>query len=446
MLSNHRYHGRSSVNAVVLTLLAGILVSCGENTESSDVRDVESLVTVPVRRQNMAVKVNATGTLEPIREIEIKSKASGQVLRLTVEVGSRVSQGVLLAQVDTTQLAVTLRQRLASLEHAQVKYRIAAAQKDRSDGMLAQGMISSDKHDQDVLAHVATRAGLINAEAALEQVRVQMAETVVRAPISGTILEKEVEVGQIISSATSGVSEGTELLTMADLSIMQVRVLVDETDLGRIRTGQHATVTPDAFSDRHFRGDILKIEPKAEKKRDATYYPVLIHIDNPGNILLPGMNCKVAIDIVSKDSALVASTDALVRPDEAEQIGELLGIEKDSVKAALERMGAGQSGGMRPDQISGFMSRDARARLLARMGGGRPQAKDIALVFVADSAAGIYPQAVRIGIKDWNVTEVTEGVEEGDILLMPPSAMVAEQFAEFQKLLERFGGKLPGKK
>ena len=391
----------------------------------------------------MTVKVNATGTLEPIREIEIKSKASGKVLRLPVEVGDRVNRGALLAQVDTTDLAVILRQKLANLEHVRVQHRIASAKKDRADNLLARGMMSGDDHDAAVLAHAATRARLIGAEAELEQTRVQMTETVVRAPITGTILEKKVEKGQIIVSAISQVSEGTEILTMADLSTMQVRVLVDETDLGRIRTGQRAIVTPDAFSERRFHGNVLKIEPKAEKKRDATYYPVLIHIENPSNTLLPGMNCKIVIDIVNKDSVLVASTDALVRPDEAEQIGELLGIEKDSVKAALEKMG---TSGTTPEQLSPWMPREVRARLLTRMGGGRPQTKDVALVFVADSVAGIYARAVRIGIKDWNVTEITEGVEEGDILLLPPSAMVAEQFAEFQKMLERHGGKLPGKK
>ena len=424
---------------VTVTVALACWTSCEKSEQPGEQVDQEGLVTVTVRRQNMAVKVNATGTLEPVRTIEIKSKASGKILRLPVETGQRVARGALLALVDTTAVAANLRQRQATLDHARARFEIAERQKNRDDDLLRRGMISQDAIDRSLLEYTSTRASFINAQAELEKAQEQRDDTILRAPIAGTILEKKVEEGQIIASATSGLSEGTTILAMADLSTMQVRVLVDETDLGRIRPGQPAVVTPDTYPERRFAGEVLKIEPKAKKEREAIYFPALIHIDNRDGVLLPDMNCKVVIDIVSKENALVVSTDALVPPADAVQIGNLLNVPEDSVKAALESVGA--SGGPRMAQGWG-MSRAAMVQMAAARG---PQASDAAVVFVADST-GISVHAVRVGLKDWDVTEIAEGADDGDVVLLPPSSMVAEQFAEFQKLLDRFGGKLPGRK
>ena len=104
---------------------------------------------------------------------------------------------------------------------------------------------------------------------ALENARIQLEDTDVRAPITGTIIAKNVERGQVISSPTSDVGGGTVLLKMADLSLVQVRTLVDETDIGKIQPGQRATVTVDAYPNRPFEGTVLKIEPQAVASRTS---------------------------------------------------------------------------------------------------------------------------------------------------------------------------------
>jgi|SaaInl4_150m_RNA_FD_contig_71_87716_length_3075_multi_4_in_0_out_0_2 HlyD family secretion protein len=426
----------------LMVALVAVTDGCSTAETAEDVNQ-DDLVTVLVRRQTMAVKVNAAGTLEPVRSIEIKSKAAGQILRLPVEVGDRVGRGALLAQVDTTEVAANLRQSQAELDHARAEFRIADQTKQRDDNLLERGMISVDDHNNSLLDYTRTRSRLVNAETSLQKAMERRNDTVLRATMAGTILEKSVEEGQIIASPMSGVSEGTTLLKMADLSRMQVRVLVDETDIGRIRPGQNCIVTPDAHSDRRFVGEVLKIEPKAKKQREVVYYPVLIHIDNAEGLLLPDMSCKVTIDIVSKENALVVSTDALVRPNDAGTVAELLHISADTVKVLMDAVGAGGSGGINADEIPGWFNRQQRMALL---GGNAPVERNAALVFVVDSTEGIQPRAVIAGIKDWDVTEISSGLEEGQVVLMPPSAMVAEQFIEFEKLLERFGGKLPGKK
>ena len=117
------------------------------------------------------------------------------------------------------------------------------------------------------------------------------------APITGTIIEKTVERGQVISSPTSDVGGGTVLLKMADLNLVQVRTLVDETDIGKIQAGQRATVTVDAYPNRPFEGTVLKIEPQAETEQNVTMFPVLVRIENRNGLLRPGMNAEVEIHV-----------------------------------------------------------------------------------------------------------------------------------------------------
>ena len=129
---------------------------------------------------------------------------------------------------------------------------------------------------------------MVRAKVAVENAKDQLDDTNVLAPITGTIIEKDVERGQVISSPTKDVGGGTVLLKMADLGLVQVRTLVDETDIGKIQVGQPATVTVDAFPNRPFEGTVLKIEPQAQTEQNVTMFPVLVRIDNRAGTAPPG--------------------------------------------------------------------------------------------------------------------------------------------------------------
>ena len=137
----------------------------------------------------------------------------------------------------------------------------------------------------------------------LDLARQRLEDATVRAPIAGTVLSQTVSVGQVISSATSSVSGGTTLLTMADLSRIRVRVMVSETDVGNVQAGQPATVTVDAFPNRAFQGMVEKIEPQAVVDQSVTSFPVLVSLQNPGGQLLPGMNGEVTILVAQRNGA-----------------------------------------------------------------------------------------------------------------------------------------------
>ena len=290
-----------------------------------------------VQRRDIAVTIEATGTVEPIDLVEVKSKASGQILTMPIEVGSVVKTGALIAQIDTVTVQNQYDQAYAALRAAQSKVDISRAQKKRSDDLFAQGVITADEHDAAVLDYANAEAALVKARTDLDTARQARQDATVRAPSAGTILEQLVTVGQVIASATSSVSGGTALVHMADLSRIRLRALVAETDIGSVRPGENATVTVDAFPQRPFQGVVEKIEPLAVVQQSVTMFPVLISIANEQGLLLPGMNGEVSMLIAEHDGVLAVPLDAVRTAREIPAVAGALGMIPDSVKANVQR-------------------------------------------------------------------------------------------------------------
>src|SRR5262249_18521116 len=187
----------------------------------------------------------------------------GTITDMPVSVGSRVSAGDLMVQIDTRDVRNQYDQAQAALNAAQAKVRVSQDQKTRADELYSRGGLTADEHATAPLDDVNAQAALVTARTNLDLAKQRLDDATVRAPVSGTVLEQPVTAGQVISSATSSVSGGTTLLTMADLRQIRMRALVAETDLGEVRPGQHATVTVDAYPDLTFDGTVEKIEPQA---------------------------------------------------------------------------------------------------------------------------------------------------------------------------------------
>ena len=147
------------------------------------------------------------------------------------------------------------------------------------------------------------KSTLVRTEVSFENAKIALDDTVVRSPISGTI-SRPVEVGQVISSPTSAVGGGTLLMTMADLSKVRVRALVDEIDVGKVSIGQPVSIKVAAYRDKEFFGVVSKIEPLARVEQNVTTFPVLIDINNDDNLLLLGMNTDVVIEILNEQVSM----------------------------------------------------------------------------------------------------------------------------------------------
>src|SRR5690606_355907 len=156
-------------------------------------------------------------------------------------------------------------------------------------------------------------------------------DVTIRAPTDGIIISKTVEVGTIIQSASQNISGGSIIFTMADLSEMQVRTLVDETDLGKIQPGQQSRVSVEAHPGRTFSGTVLKIEPQAIVEQNVTMFPVLVHLQNGDGALKPGMNAEVVIEVARREMVTTIPNAAVVSMRDAAAAGTMLGLSEEQV-------------------------------------------------------------------------------------------------------------------
>jgi HlyD family secretion protein len=290
---------------------------------------------VPVEKRSIIVSARASGTVQPDTVVEVKSKASGEILEMRVETGQTVSRGTMLVRIDQRTPRNRLNQAQADLDVAKARLENAQSQRARSDELFKTQSISVEEHETAVLAVANARAAVIGAQVALDNAKIAMEDTDVLAPISGTIISKTVERGQVISSPTSDVGGGTVLLKMADLNLVQVRTLVDETDIGKIRAGLRATVTVGSYPNQPFEGTVLKIEPLAETVQNVTMFAVQVRIENRNGLLKPGMNADVEVHIGQRDSVLAVPNAALRTPRDVNSAATVLGIDAERLKTLL---------------------------------------------------------------------------------------------------------------
>ena len=321
--------------------LAPILVACG----ASEADEAPSLQTTAVVRGDLMITAEATGTVEPIRKVEVKSKASGEVLRLHVDIGDRVEPGALLAELDPRDVRNEFDQAEADLDVARARLEISQAQLERSEELLRLGVISTQEHETRSLDFANSRANLVRAETNYELSQLRMTDVTIRAPLAGTVLEKNVEEGQVIQSASQNVSGGTTLMVMANLESMQVRTLVDETDMGDIRPGMQANVTVEAYPERRFVGVVEKIEPQAIVQQNVTMFPVIVQLDNDSGLLRPGMNAEVAVQLAQATGVLLIPNNAVVTPQDAQPAAMVLGLDPEAIDVRSLFAGVGGGGG-----------------------------------------------------------------------------------------------------
>src|SRR5689334_17482674 len=268
-----------------------------------------ALPTVTITRGDIAVRVQATGTVEPINPVDIKSKAQGMIIKMPVEVGSVVKRGDLLAQVDPRDVKNQFDQAMADDVVASAGIEKAIRDRARKDTLFARHVITQSEHDSTKSTFAMAQSQLVSAKANLDLARQRLEDASVEAPIGGTIVSRPVTQGQIITAATSA-NGGTTLMTVADLGRVRMRVTIDEVEMGNIRVGLPASVAVDAFPDRTFDGVIEKIEPQAVVTQGVTFFPVMVSINNKDGLLMPGMNGEVTIRAADLSNVVQVPIDA----------------------------------------------------------------------------------------------------------------------------------------
>jgi HlyD family secretion protein len=290
---------------------------------------------VPVSHRDIVVAVRATGSILPDPLVEVKSKASGEILEMRVETGQRVDRGQLLVRVDQRVPRNRLAEAEATLDVIRTRLATSESQLRRSRELFENKAITEQEYENAQLAVANAKAEVIRGEVAVETATIAMEDTDVRAPINGTIITKSVERGQVISSPTSDVGGGTILLTMADLNLVQVRTLVDEVDIGKIAPGLLATVTVNAYPNQPFQGEVLKIEPRAETAQNVTMFPVIVRVPNQQGLLKPGMNADVQVHVSQRQNVLAVPNAVLRTERDVGSAAMVLGIADEQLQVML---------------------------------------------------------------------------------------------------------------
>ena len=375
-----------------------LLAACGGSGDNKETQFYKKQETIP---EKLEVSIEASGVIEAISSVEIKSKASGEVLFLGAEVGDFVDKGFMLAQIDQRTANNIVDQTKSDLEAANVRLVNAESQYDRGIELHKQSSIS-DKDFEDIKENYAqAKSTLVRNEVSYENAKISLDDTEVKSPIDGTVISRPVEVGQVISSPTSAFGEGSILMTMADLSKVRVRALVDEIDVGKVEIGQSVSIKVAAYRDKEFIGTVSKIEPKAYIQQNVTTFPVLIDIDNKENLLLIGMNTDVVIQILNKKVSLSVPTMSLRTRKDIYTAAAVLEINKETIDDFLKESVDGEN-------FNRF-------------------------IVIKDSKKGPNLSWVKVGVSDLYNVEVIEGLNEGDVVYILPSKSLFDYQERFKE-------------
>jgi HlyD family secretion protein len=317
-------------SALSIAAILGLVIGC-HRTE----RTAVTLPATAAARRDITVRVQATGTLEPIDLVAIRSKASGLVRKMPVDVGNDVKAGDLIVQIDPRDVKNQYDETVADDVASVAAMNNAGLQKKRADDMLAQRVITPAEHDSVAAAFIRAQSVVAEDRANLDLARQKLEDATVRAPVDGTILSKSVSLGQLVTSATGTFGRDTSIVTMANLLRVRMRVNVDEADMANVRPGEPATIRVDAVPQRTFDGVVEKIEPTAVVNQGVTFFPVLVTIDNHERLLMPGMNGEVTIIAARRPNVLAIPVDAVRPGNELVAIARVFQRPADSLREAI---------------------------------------------------------------------------------------------------------------
>ncbi len=412
-----------------------ILAACAEEQSTAPIYD-----SATVERASISVSVGSSGVVEPLATVEVKSKASGEVLELFVETGDSVEEGALLVHIDPRTVRNRLAQAEAALKAAQSRQQISVSQMERAERLVKNGTFTAADFEQAALELANAEAQVVSTEVEVENARIAVDDTEIRAPVTGTVIMKPVEKGQVISSPTQDFAGGTLLMSMADLSAVQIRALIDETDIGKVRAGMRAEVTVAAYPNQPFAGEVVKIEPQAVVEQNVTMFAVLLSISNSEGMLMPGMNAEVEVSVAQRQNVLAVPLMALRTDRDVNATAGILGMSEVDLRRELA------GGGSKPAQAP---TKDNSGRRRRSRDGQSDEDTDYRFggdfwVVVDEGDGETRIANVRAGLTDLDKVEIISGLDASDRVLLLPSAHLVETQEQLQNWINRRVGTVPG--
>jgi HlyD family secretion protein len=343
--------------------------------------------TALVTRGALTQVVTATGQLNPVVSVQVGSQISGIIQKLFADFNSQVKAGQVIAQLDSSTYVATLRQTEGELANARAGLELARVKATRASELRAKDLIPEAEHDQAQADLHQAEAAVMIREAAVRKATVDVQRCTITAPIDGVVISRSVDVGQTVAASLSA---PTLFVIANDLTKMQINASVAEADIGGVEVGQGVDFTVDAFPSQRFHGRVVQVRNSPVTVQNVVTYDTIIEVANPELKLKPGMTANVSIVVAGREDVLTVPNAALrFRPVEADTAG-----------------GQGRAG------------RGANGATSANSRGGSPAGR--AVYRVADGAQRIAPERVpvKVGITDGVATEIVEGVQEGDRIIV----------------------------
>lgn len=279
-----------------------------------------TLETTPTSRITIRNSVTATGTVEPVTEVEVGTQVSGIIDRLYVDYNDVVKAGQLIAEMDKVTLQAELESAQAELANCKAEYDYQTKNYARTKALHEKALVSDQEYDDATYLYEKSRAAYDQAKAAMVKVERNLGYATITSPIDGVVISRAVEEGQTVAAGF----ETPTLFTIAnDLTQMQVIADVDEADIGQVADGQRVEFTVDAYPDDMFSGTVEQVRLEATTESSVVTYEVVITAYNPDLKLKPGLTANVTIYTLEKEQALAVPTKALRFVPDAELLGEV---------------------------------------------------------------------------------------------------------------------------
>ena len=377
-------------------------------------------LTVPVSKGNVRQVVSSTGTLQAVTTVIVGSQVSGTIANLGADFNTKVSKGQVVAQLDQSKFSARVEETRANLLAAQAsmaKSKVAVEDAERtlkrSKELKQRELVPQSELDAAQAAYDAARSQLNvsqaqvgQAQAGMNQASIDLGYTVIRSPVDGMVISRNVDVGQTVAASL----QAPTLFTIAnDLTKMEVHTNVDEADVGNIREGQDVSFTVDAHPNRRFRGKVHQVRNAPQIIQNVVTYDAVVRINNKELLLKPGMTANVQFLVSEKEDVLTIPNMALrfKPPEEKSEAQDLLRQEQGRAAPRVgqrrtSRAGGGGGGGegTRVRQVKVYVMKDAKAQ----------------------------PVDVQVGITDGSKTEVIAGsISENDPVIIGMSSSATAQ-------------------
>ena len=356
----------------IVTIIIAIAVIVGAFFffRSGD-KKVTTYETVELKKGSINNTVTATGTIEPITNVDVGTQVSGTISHIYVDYNSVVTKGQLLAELDRKLLEAELKSEMANLKSSKSEFEYQDKNFKRLYQLHEKNLISETEYEEALYQYEKAQQAYEKAQATLVKAQSNLDYATIYSPIDGVVLSREVEEGQTVAASF----ETPTMFTIAnDLRKMQVIADVDEADIGQVLEGQRVTFTVDAFPDDTFEGNVTQVRLNPTTESNVVTYEVVIDAPNPELKLKPGLTANITVYTMEKNDILLAPLKAF----------------RFTPKTAPENPQTTQA----------------------------PQAGKGEKVVWLQTAEGIVPKVIKVGVSDGIYTEVKEGIQEGSRLIV----------------------------